>query len=110
MGRLVPVCFVLTNLFLPIGAFATFLTGQRQLAAATITLWGGELSVYLFATFAVSLSIAQRRGWHLFPVLLVTFATYHLSYGLGFLTGMTQSFSRSDHVSYINSVFSRLTR
>ena len=64
------------------------------------------LSVYLLATFALAVGRHSDAGWHLFPVLLVTFATYHLSYGLGFLTGMTRGFSRPDQGSWTLILFS----
>lgn len=37
-----------------------------------------------------TLSTARRHGWHYLPILLITFASMHLSWGLGFLWGLVR--------------------
>ena len=108
--HIAPVCFVLANLILPMAALTAVMFGWRQLTAAAITAWVVVLSAYMAANVAASLATAKNRGWYLFPVLPVTFATYHLSYGLGFLTGMTRGFSRPENANGGDSVFTRITR
>jgi succinate dehydrogenase hydrophobic anchor subunit len=58
------------------------------LAAAFFFIWLVLVSAYLAGSFASAVSVATKQGWSLLPVLPVVFATYHLSYGLGFLLGI----------------------
>jgi hypothetical protein len=37
---------------------------------------------------------ASKFGWQIFPVLPITFAILHLSYGLGFLVGLVKFWNR----------------
>lgn len=109
--HLVPVCFVLINLLLLVVSLLALVLGRHQLTAVTAGVWGTLLCTYLLATIIVSVNVARRRGWQLFPVLLVTFAIYHVSYGLGFLSGMARSFPAPAAAGTHNeSSFTRLTR
>ncbi|HKV86696.1 MAG TPA: glycosyltransferase family 2 protein [Candidatus Dormibacteraeota bacterium] len=87
---------------------AIFVAGVVGMLAATLVsavaagLWPGaapvavavrDITLVCFATYAVVLVIASvttaaRYGWDLLPVLPVTFASYHVAYGLGFLNGL----------------------
>jgi succinoglycan biosynthesis protein ExoA len=108
--HLVPVCFVLANLLLPSAVVLSMLLGQHELTAVAVGLWGMLVATYFLATLAASLAVAHRRGWRLFPVLPATFATYHLSYGLGFLTGITHQASPPQSRPGEDSAFTRITR
>lgn len=46
------------------------------------------VALYAAGILGASLVTAAKRGWKLLPVLPVVFATYHVSYGLGFLRGL----------------------
>ncbi|HSV73055.1 MAG TPA: glycosyltransferase family 2 protein [Chthonomonadales bacterium] len=46
------------------------------------------LALYMLCIGAASAALAARAGWRLFPLLPAVFATYHLSYGAGFLAGI----------------------
>lgn len=46
------------------------------------------LGLYATTVLIASVVTAHRSGWRLFPLLPVVFATYHVSYGLGFLRGI----------------------
>jgi len=50
--------------------------------------------LYLLANLAASLVTAAKKGWRSLPLLPVTFAILHLSYGLGFLTGLVKFWNR----------------
>lgn len=52
------------------------------------------LGTYVVADLISSILIARRKGWKLFPRLLVIFPTLHLSYGLGFLVGLLKFSNR----------------
>jgi succinoglycan biosynthesis protein ExoA len=48
------------------------------------------LGVYLAANTAASLWVSSKSNWRNLPVLPLVFAILHLSYGLGFLTGLVR--------------------
>jgi len=82
--HLVPGFFVIAN----VAAVLVLLTPLRsELPKWLLTGWLVGLLSYLLAACAASLHAAQRRGWHLLPILPVTFMVFHISYGLGFLAG-----------------------
>ena len=49
---------------------------------------------YLLANLTASLITASKKGWRHLILLPVTFAILHLSYGLGFLTGLFRFWNR----------------
>jgi len=52
------------------------------------------LGSYLFANVSASVLVARRKDWRLLALLPVTFATLHLSYGLGSLIGLVRFWDR----------------
>ena len=50
--------------------------------------------IYLLANLAASTLIAIRKGWKLFGLLPIVFATIHFSYGLGFIAGLFKFWNR----------------
>lgn len=87
LRHLVPGAFVGANLGLPL------LWGIAHAVDATTAgvvgwLWLGQAGLYVAASLAASFLAAASRGWDLLPLLPVVFATYHVSYGLGFLAGL----------------------
>jgi succinoglycan biosynthesis protein ExoA len=50
--------------------------------------------LYLLANLGASAVTASQKGWRLFPLLPVAFATLHLSYGLGFWGGLVKFWNR----------------
>jgi succinoglycan biosynthesis protein ExoA len=85
LRQFVPLLFVLSL----IGGIvlAVFVPAARILLLALITS-------YLLANLTASLITASRAGWRLLPLLPVTFAILHVSYGLGFLVGLIRFASR----------------
>jgi succinoglycan biosynthesis protein ExoA len=77
--HLVPACFVLSLILLPLAAlwYPHALWG-----------WWGLVGAYSAWNLLASLVTAARHGWELFPLLPVVFACYHLAYGSGFLRGV----------------------
>lgn len=73
---------------------AAFLLSLLGLLAASAwwwpALWGflGLLLVYIACNFAASIATARKDGWRLLHLLPLVFATYHFSYGFGFLRGL----------------------
>ena len=46
--------------------------------------------LYLAACLAASIHASRKRGWQHLPILPLVFATTHLSWGSGFLTGIVR--------------------
>jgi succinoglycan biosynthesis protein ExoA len=48
------------------------------------------VGAYAATNLIASVGVAARKGWKLLPLLPVSFATLHVSYGLGFLVGLVK--------------------
>jgi glycosyltransferase involved in cell wall biosynthesis len=108
--HLVPGTFVLANFALLAGAGVASLTGDEALSGYLLAIWLIEAVVYGVACVAASARLAGRHEWKLLPLLPLVFATYHASYGLGFLTNILyHSLSRSG-ATQPNRLFTSLTR
>jgi succinoglycan biosynthesis protein ExoA len=77
--HLVPACFVLSLLVLPLPAF------WWPFAAWA---WLGLLGLYFVSNVVASFLTAARQEWKLLPLLPAVFACYHFAYGCGFLCGV----------------------
>jgi succinoglycan biosynthesis protein ExoA len=108
--HVVPIGFVLANAFLLVFMVVTRAVGAEEQFTAGAILWLTMTTAYSVATLTASVITARARGWVILPYLPVTFLTYHLSYGLGFLVGLRWYFSSSVPTSYRQSVFTRITR
>jgi GT2 family glycosyltransferase len=108
--NLVPVGSLLTALILLLGIFGS--------ALARSSRWESKFSILLISLtclyFAVSLGaaflVARKDGWRLFPVLPLVFATYHLSYAVGFLLAMAYKPMAWDQPSYLRKKLTAITR
>jgi succinoglycan biosynthesis protein ExoA len=88
LRNLVPICCLLAGITLPIFAGAASRMGWTSshdgLLAALFILAGSYFSISIGCAFIVS----KREGWRFLAVLPVVFATYQLSYALGFFLGL----------------------
>jgi len=77
--HLIPCCFVLSLITLSVASLLW-----------TPAVWAsvGVVAIYSVCNLAASLLTAATKGWSLFPLLPLVFATYHISYGCGFLRGI----------------------
>jgi succinoglycan biosynthesis protein ExoA len=85
--HLVPGAFVLANFavfFLILLALLAGWQPLRNLAVAGIVMD----AAYAAAVLAASFGAARKSGWSLFPALPSVFVTFHIAYGLGFLSGI----------------------
>lgn len=88
LRQFVPLAFVMSLLL--------------SILLASLVPWGGIPLVliggsYVLTNLTVSLAIAARKGgkgWKHLPLLPLTFAILHLSYGLGFLVGLVKFWNR----------------
>jgi len=79
-------------------------------AHAALLAWTVLFGVYALACVVASFSAVRRHGWALFPFLLLAFAVFHVSYGLGFLIGSAYwPFARSSR-SGLGDLFVGVTR
>jgi succinoglycan biosynthesis protein ExoA len=59
-------------------------------ARGNVFLWGTVPASYAVACVVASIAACRRAGRDLLPLLLAVYAILHLSYGLGFLTGLAR--------------------
>jgi hypothetical protein len=84
----VPAGFVVLNLALLLGCLASAVQGTPVWLARASAAWVALTASYLLASLTCSFVVAKRHGWRIFIYLPVVFATYHVSWGLGFFSGI----------------------
>ncbi len=77
--QLIPVTFIASLLVLSVLAFC------HPLFRALFLV---EASLYLSANLLFSLAAAMSKNFWLFPYLMVSFATIHFAYGVGYIKGI----------------------
>jgi hypothetical protein len=66
--------------------------------------------LYRTASAGSAFMVAKRNGWRFLPILPIVFATYHLSYGVGFLLGISYRPTDWDLHSPLRKVLTAITR
>ena len=108
--HLVTGTFEMANLLLFLVAVVAAMAGDQSLSHRGIAGWAGLLAVYCVAVLAASCVSAYRFGWGLLPYLPLTFSTFHISYGTGFLLGSVYwTFARAGD-SRLGNLFVGVTR
>jgi len=79
--------------FLFLGGLLTLLL-LSILFPATLYIGIGLFGLYLVSNLTASFWTAWRCGWRFLPVLPLVFAVLHISYGLGFITGLVKFSNR----------------
>jgi len=108
--HLVPVLWVLMNVTLLAAMVITKAVHSQQVFADLVTLWLTAALLYAAATTAAAIQAAGKHQWAVLPYLPAVFATYHLSYGVGFAAGMLTFWNRRKKTSSLSEAFVRLTR
>ena len=108
--HLIPGACLLIGVVLLLGAAGASLGGSALLTSAFITACAGLAGLYFAVSIGAAFLIARRDGWHFLPFLPIVFGTYHLSYGLGFLLGLTYHPAACDQPSRIQQVLTGITR
>jgi succinoglycan biosynthesis protein ExoA len=108
--HVVPIAFVLANIFLLLGILVSVATGAKPWLWLTGGAWLAMISLYSAVILLASFLAAKERGWFLFPYLPPVFATYHFSYGLGFLAGLRWYFTKPVAGLAGQSMYTRLSR
>jgi hypothetical protein len=107
--HLVPGLFVLSIMVLALGCAVMAAAGAGNASVPGVLL-AGAMTAYAAAGFAASLLTASRHGWDILPYLPLVFATYHASYGLGFLAGIVLGGRSRTGVPPRAAIFTRITR
>lgn len=87
LRQFVPLVFVVV---LILAALLAIFTGWGRLLLAFVAC------SYLIANMAASILTASQRGWRHLPLMPLCFAILHVSYGVGFLTGLFRFIDRWD--------------
>ena len=83
--NLMPASCLLAFLVLAICSAAAGLANFTAWRNAFLGSLGALSTLYAASCLAAAIFAARSEGWKLFPALPIVFATYHLSYALGFL-------------------------
>jgi len=108
--HLVPGACLLIGVVLLLGAAGASLSGSAWWESVFITACAVLAGMYFAASAGAAFFAARRGGWRFFPILQIIFATYHLSYGLGFLLGLAYHPSTENRPTRIRQVLTAITR
>src|ERR1700730_6872569 len=108
--HLIPGACLLIGVGSLLGAAGAILSGSASWKSAFVNACAGLAGLYLAVSIATAFLIARRDGWRFLLILPVVFATYHLSYGLGFLLGLTYHPATGNRPSRIHQVLTGITR
>lgn len=108
--HLVPSSFVLGNIGLALAVVAAAVGGWSSVVSLTTITWLVELALYAAASLVGAALAARRSGWDTLPYLPLAFATFHFSYGLGFLVGLYWFASARGRSLSPGSAWARLSR
>lgn len=84
----VPGASLACGMVLIFGSIGGRLGGATHLSHALLIILALLAGSYCIASMSAALHAASRNSWRYLPILPAVFATYHVSYGLGFLSGL----------------------
>ena len=108
--HLIPGACLLIGVALFLGAVGASLSGSESWKSAFITACAGFAAPYFAVSVGAAFLIARRRGWRFLPVLPIVFATYHFSYGLGFVLGLAYNPTTANRHSRLQHAITAITR
>ena len=108
--HLIPAACIVTGFGLLMGVAGTTLSGSAWCKAAFVDACAGLAALYLALSLGSAVFTARSHGWHFLPILPVVFATYHLSYGLGFVLGLAYRPPIGNPRSHVQQVIAAITR
>src|SRR5712691_11831490 len=108
--HLIPGACLLIGVVLLLGAVGASLSGSAWWESVFITACAVLAGMYFAASAGAAFFAARRGGWRFFPILQIIFATYHLSYGLGFLLGLAYHPSTENRPTRMRQVLTAITR
>ncbi len=107
---LVPGLSLLVGIVLLLGAAAAGLHESIWWRNTFLTAWFALAGLYIVASFASAFLVAIRNGWLFLPVMPLVFATYHLSYALGFLLALVYRSKTWDRPTAVHKALTVITR
>jgi succinoglycan biosynthesis protein ExoA len=108
--HLIPAACVLTAIALLIGAAGARLSGSSWWTIVLVRCCVVSAILYFVVAMGAAFFAARRDGWHFLPVLPIVFATYHLSYGFGFLLGLAYRPATGNQRSRLRRALTAVTR
>jgi succinoglycan biosynthesis protein ExoA len=108
--HLVPIAFILANAACLVVMAVAKLAGASQWFSLCAEFWLSMLATYVLCLLCGSVVTAKRSGWDTLPYLPATFATYHLSYGLGFLLGLRWYIVKPAPAGELSPAFTQISR
>lgn len=108
--HIVPGACLLIGFALLLGATGAILNGSVWWRSVFLTAGTGLAGLYLAASTGAAFLAARRSGWRFLRALPIVFATYHLSYGLGFLVGLAYNPATWDRPSPLRRALTVITR
>lgn len=108
--HLVPGVFVLANLTLLCMLLGSAVFGHPTVKRIMLELELVLLCGYMIGCVVAACFSAKRFGWQLFRYLPSTFAVFHCSYGLGFLSGFAYLLFAKPGPKASEGIFDTMTR
>jgi succinoglycan biosynthesis protein ExoA len=108
--HLIPVACLLAGLALLLGIAGASLDGSAWWTAALLTTCVALAGLYVAVAAGAAFLVAANNGWQFLPVLPIVFATYHLSYGSGFLLGLAYRPAGGNRQSRMRQALTTITR
>ena len=108
--HLVPLLWLLLNSMLLASMAIARAAHVPQVFTPIALLWLTEMLLYFAACLTAAICAAGKREWTLLPYLPAIFATYHVSYGLGFAVGLVNFRNRHSLTASVPAAFAKLSR
>jgi glycosyltransferase involved in cell wall biosynthesis len=108
--NLVPGLCLIVGVASFLGALGMRHRGSVWWSSLFFSGWLTIVALYLMVSFLSAFSIARRKGWRFLPSLPVIFATFHLSFALGFLMAMLYRPAAGARPESMPKVLSAITR
>ncbi len=102
--NVVPGLSLFIAMILLAGAAGASLEGSSSQEVAFLEALLAMSALYLTASFTSAFKVARQKGWIFLPFLPIVFATYHLSYALGFCLGVFWRPATSDATAPVRKV------
>ena len=108
--HLIPGACVLIGLLMLGGTVGAGFFGSTLWTIAFLGSLAALLGIYSALSIAAAIQVGRHSGWRFLPFLPIVFATYHISYGLGFLLGIAYRPADWNRPSAMRKALTAITR
>jgi succinoglycan biosynthesis protein ExoA len=108
--NIVPGLSLLVGIVLLLCAAGASLCGSIWWRNVFLAQWLAFVGMYFMASIASAFLVAKKKGWLFLPTLPVVFATYHLSYALGFVLALLYRPVTLDRPNPMRRILTAITR